>query len=85
MTLLGEYMEGDRIVAKDPAAALPYFIAVKAHFDELSRRAKEPFANPFTDDYLREIEKGMTPQQVAAAEQSGREIFRQTIKNWTPR
>lgn len=85
MFLLSEYIQGDRIVAKDPVASLPYVIAVKADFDELSRRAKEPFANPITDDYLREIEKGMTPQQVAAAEQAGMEMFKLGTKNWTPR
>jgi hypothetical protein len=85
MNLLSEYIQGDGIVAKDPATSLPYVIAVKAHFDEASRRAKDPFANPFTDDYMREIEKGMTPQQVAAAEQSGREMFELTSKKSKPR
>jgi hypothetical protein len=83
-TLLAEYLKGD-VAPRDPVASLPYAIADKLLFEELSRRAKDTIPAAFDDAYVRAVEQSMTPQQIAAAELSGKKMFAMMSKDWAPR
>lgn len=82
--LLAAYEKGE-VVPRDPVASLPYAIADKLWFEERSLQAKDAAAPAYDDAYVRTVEQSMTPQQVAAAELSGKKMFALMSKDGAPR
>lgn len=72
MTLLGEYNEDSDLLKQHQAAALRFATAVHDYHATLLGDAAKTIPNPLTDEFMRKMSQGLSPDQVKLATAEGR-------------